>query len=150
MDKNVLALTTHRNIQVWCDCIIKNIRLIDTEIDTLFNKIIKLEDHLFNSKSDINILLKKLLELRESIKNIEIDAKEFVNTISITDHKLNSTIGQTVLQVLSQMNILYQTTYNLATFKIKNITNSRVVDTNIFISITALLISFLAYFTTKA
>jgi len=141
LNKDVMPLMTHQNIQVWCGCVIKNIRKLDDEVDELFNEVVILGDSTFSSEKKIKKRLNKILDLRESIRNVEIDSEEFINTVSIIDHKLDSTIGQTVLQILSQLNSSYLSTYNLTIYKLKNISNSRVILTNIIISIIAILIS---------
>ncbi len=121
--------------------LLKNLRLLDNEFDELFMEIISLGERSYHSKRKVDKVLKKVLELKDSLRNIEHDVEEYVNAFSMVDHLANSNSTLFVLQSLSQVNDTYLTVYNVTLSKYKWISNSRVMVSNIIISIVAVTVA---------
>lgn len=138
---DVIPLRTYQNIQIWCGRLIANMRQLDDRIDKLFCRVIEYNDGPLSSKLKLNKCLKELFELKESIRNIEIDVEEFINICATTEFTFDSNFGNNTLQLLIQVNSSYFSTYNLIIYKLKSISNSRVTFANIGISLVALGIS---------
>lgn len=94
----------------------------------------------------MNDSLKKLFVLKESIRNIEIDVKEFVSICATTEFTLDSTFGSSTLHFLSQLNSSFVLAYDLVIYKLKSISDVRVTMGNILISLVALGVSLMALF----
>lgn len=144
--EDVRALRTYHNIQIWCGRLMANMRLLDNEIDSIFSHVIKKNDRTFSSKRYLNDSLKKLFVLKESIRNIEIDVKEFVSICATTEFTLDSTFGSSTLHFLNQLNSSFVLAYDLVIYKLKSISDVRVTMGNILISLVALGVSLMALF----
>lgn len=144
LDEDINKLKSYNNLLVWCGRLIVNARLLDDCLDILFSEAITIKDHIFSSKKNLKNLLSKLIELREPVRNLEIDIEEFIRTASIDPLSYNAAMSNSVYQVLTQVNRAYDRVYGITISKINNRSNSWVTAASILLSIIALGLSLYA------
>jgi hypothetical protein len=144
IDKDVSSLQSHKNIQCWCGRLLFNCRKIHGELNNIFGEIIKMTDGFFSSQKKLEEKFENLYKIKKDLRNLQIDMEEFGLVISITDHKLESTLPSTIFQALTQVNNTYKNTYDMLIYKLTNISNTRVTRSTIIISILALIVSIIS------
>lgn len=138
---DILPLLNDTDLPLWCGKILFYAKNIDDKLDELFSKIIELPDKWYSPKKNLESVLKELIYFKESVRNIEIDVEEFIHAVSMIDAYLRSELSIPVNIVLNQVNATYKNTYDLVIYKLKSIISSRIVLTNIVLSVIAVVIS---------